>query len=118
MRKTFVGAGIAAGLASLAAVAVFGFGSPRLLADGCNYRGNENALPTGTVPGLPVVGALPVLVYGNADTTPAGVLGVSQGSALTYAQVSGSATGGQVEANASPAGERIWVNTDGSMGSC
>src|SRR5256885_1165360 len=111
MRRKLLGLGIAAGLSSLAAAAVFGFGSPHLLADGCHYRGPENALPTGSIPALPAVGALPVLVYGGADTTPAGFIGVSQGSALLYAQAEGSAAGGQVEANSATAGESIWVNT-------
>jgi len=118
MRRKLVALGIAAGLSSVAAVGVFGLGSGTLRADGCNYRGEENGLPTGSVPGLPVVGAPPVLLYGNATTAPAGFIGVSQGSALSYAQVEGDASGAQVEANSATAGESVWVNTDGSTGSC
>ncbi len=112
MRRKLVGLGIAAGVSTLTAAAVFSFGaggSP--LADGSNYRGEQNGLPTA---GLPI----PVLLYGNADTSPAGFVGVSQGSALTYAQVSANGSGGQVEANAAPAGQSIWVNSDGNTGSC
>jgi hypothetical protein len=118
MRRKLAGLGIAALLSALGALGVFGFGGKAVLADGCNYRGGENALPTNSVPGLPVVGAPPVLVYGNATTAPSGFVGVSQGSALLYAQAEGDASGAQVEASSATAGESLWVNSDGAYGSC
>jgi hypothetical protein len=116
MRRKLFCLGLAAALSALGTLGVFGLGGRTLLADGCHYRGEENALPTSG--GIPVVGAPPVLVYGNATAAPSGFIGVSQGSALLYAQGEGDASGAQVEANSATAGESVWANTDGNTGSC
>ena len=75
----------------------------------CSYKGDSNALPTS---------GLPVLVYANGDTTPAGFIGISDGSGDNYGQISGGPSGVQIEGKSSDAGQSGWAKSDGAMGAC
>ncbi len=69
----------------------------------------DNALPTG---------GLPVLVYANGSTAPSAVAGIGDCTSSNYAPVSLSGATAQVEANSVLAGQSIWVDSNGNMGSC
>ena len=95
--------------AGFISVAAFALASPSAFA-GCQYEGENNALPTS---GLPAGAA-----YANYSTTPSAVAGVGDGTSSNYAQVTLSGTTAQFEAASALAGESIWVDSNGNMGTC
>ena len=102
MRKILV----SFGLLVVVAVGLLVPSGTGILTAGCNYKGGDSALPaTGT----------PYGVYGNGDMSPKGHVGFSNGSKSGYAQVSGDASGIQVEGNSETAGQSGYANTKGEV---
>ena len=95
-------------VAGFIAAAGFGLAAPSASA-GCLYQGENNALPTG---------GLPVLPYANATTAPSALAGIGDGTSSNYAQVTFGGTTAQVEANSALAGQSMWIDSNGNMGSC
>lgn len=78
-------------------------------AEGCSYKGGDNALPTS---------GLPVLVYANGGAAPSGHIGVSDGTGDNYGQVSGGSSGIQAEGKSTTAGQSGYTHSGGGMGGC
>ena len=95
-------------VAGFIGAAAFALAAPSASA-GCMYQGENNALPTG---------GLPVLVFANYSTAPSALAGVGDGTSSNYVQVTLSGTTAQLEANSALAGQSMWIDSNGNMGSC
>lgn len=93
------------GLVAAGVAIPVGHGRPQHLA-GCKYKGGDNALPAA---------GTPYIVYGNGSTSPSGHIGFSNGSKSGYLQISGDASGIQVEGNSDSAGAAGYANTKGEV---
>ena len=99
---------LSVGLAALLVAAAFSVADPATA--GCKYKGGgKNSLPTN---------GLPVLVYGYGDMSPKGYAGVGDGTSGNYAQISGDASGIQIEMNFKSINANGYANTGGQFGGC